>query len=98
MNLPMIIIKRTSISRQDLAIQIKRILRVRSRIPLVRHPIMLARLNMICGNGKVSLQTVWRFYHGGHETRADVVFDVAMEEPDTGIVSAETPYRPAVFV
>ena len=94
----MIITERTSVGRQDLAIQIKWILSVRGCIALVRHPIMLARLNVIGWNFKVSLEMVWSFDHGGHKTRGDVVFDVAMEEPYTGVVSAEAPYRPCILV
>lgn len=42
------------------------------------------------------LQNVGRFDHGGDQARRDVPFDVAVEEPDAGVVGAEADDEVAV--
>lgn len=44
------------------------------------------------------LQRKWRFHHRRHQPRRDVPFDMAMKEPDTGIIRAETEHDVAAGV
>ncbi len=52
---------------------------------------------MILWNCEIA-QVIRRFNYGSHETRCDVVLDVAMEEPDSGVVGPETPNGRGIFV
>ena len=89
--LPIVRRKTTRVSRRHLHGDIQRIFRISARIPSVVHAVMLASSNMILWNREVT-QVVWRLDYGGHETRCDVVLDVAMEEPHSRIVGPEPPY------
>ena len=81
----------TSVRCSHLERHIERISRVGSRVTLVRHPVVLASGNVIFRNCKVA-EVVRCFDNGSDETGRDVVLDVAMEEPDSGVVGPETPH------
>lgn len=54
-----------------------------------------AGLVVVCGDGEGFLELQGRFDDGGDQARRDVPFDVAVEEPDTGVVGAESDHKVA---
>ena len=96
-NIPSIHLKSTRITRQDLPVQVQRIPRIPRRVALILHTVILARLDLIFRNRDV-MQMIRRFHERGHQTRSDVIFDMAMKQPHARIIGAESPHRVAVLV
>ncbi len=93
----MVIIECAGIGCQNLTSQVQRVPRVGSSVTLVIHSILLARLDLVLRDFEVT-EVIRSFDEGRLETRGDVVFDVAMEEPDAGIIRLESPDRVAILV
>ena len=81
----------TGIGRRDLLGYIERVYRVAACISFVFHPVVLASSDVIFRNREVA-EVIGRFYYSGHQTRGDMVLNVTMEEPNSGIAGLEPPY------
>ncbi len=87
----MVVIECAGIGCQDLTSQVQRVPRVGSSVTLVIHSIFLARLDLVFRDLEMT-EMIRSFDEGRLEARGDVVFDVAMEEPDAGIIRLESPH------
>ena len=87
----------TGIGGRDLLSYIERVYRVAACISFVFHPVVLASSNVILRNREVA-EVIGRFYKGGHQTRGDMVLNVTMKEPDSGVFGLEPPYGRGILV
>lgn len=86
------------VGRRILARQVKQVFGVGGCVALGGRVPGLAREEVVGRDGKGLLQLQRRLDKGGDESRDDVPFDVAVEEPDAGVVGFESQNHVAVGV